>query len=73
MFKKKSLVLYLFIFKLRVTFDSTLDYVNESSKVTGILLNKNLKLNPEQGFYLALMVIIVLIETDLYIKEKGGK
>ena len=73
MFKKKSLVLYLFIFKLRVTFDSTLDYVNKSSKVTGILLNKNLKLNPEQGFYLALMVIIVLIETDLYIKEKGGK
>ena len=45
-FKVRSPVLYLFLLKLRVTFDSTKGCVDESSGVTKILSKKNLEIDP---------------------------
>ena len=42
----RGLALQLFLLKLRVTFDSALGHVDESSRVTKILLKKSLKIDP---------------------------
>ena len=41
----RGLVLYLFLLKLRVTFDSVPGCVDESSQVIEIFLKKSLKIN----------------------------
>ena len=45
-FKVRGLVLYLFLLKLRVTFDSSLGRVDESLGVTKILSKKSLEIDP---------------------------
>ena len=45
-FKVRDAVLYLFLLKLRITFDSAPGRINESSRVTKILLKKRLEIDP---------------------------
>ena len=42
----RSLVLYFFLLKLRVTFDFTPGRIDESSRVTKIFLKKSLEIDP---------------------------
>ena len=71
-FKIRSLILYIFLLKLRVLFDFALSYINKCSRVAKMLLKKNLKLNLGQRFYLTLIFVLVLVEADLTIKIKGA-
>lgn len=72
-FKIKEQVLYFFLLKLSIVFDSTLNCVNKYSKVVKMLLKKSFKLSLEQGLYLMPIFILVPIETDLLNLKIGGK
>ena len=69
----RNLVLDPFKLKLRVPFNSAPSCINKCSRVTKIILKKSFKLSPKKRFYLALIFILVLAETDLPIKKKIGK
>ena len=66
-------VLYLFLLKLRVMFNSTLSRVDKNSGVTKILSKKSLKIGSKQRSYLSSMFVLLLVEIDLLIKKRNSK
>lgn len=68
----RVLVLYLFLLKLKVRFNSNPGYINKSLRVTKICLEKILKRNIWQKFYLTLIFVLVPIEADLLKKKKAA-
>ena len=66
-------VLYLFLLKLRVMFNSTLSCVDKNSGVTKILSKKSLKIGSGQRSYLSSMFVLLLVEIDLLIKKRNSK
>ena len=69
----KSLVLNLFLLKLKMMFDFTPDFLDKSFRIIGIFIKKNLKLSPDQSFYLVPIFLLVLVKTNLPIKKKDCK
>ena len=72
-FKVRDLVFYLFLLKLRVTFDSAPGRVDESSGITKIFLKKSLEIDPGYGFYLTPIFMLVPAETDPSTKKRDSK
>ena len=54
-------------------FDFTPDFLDKSFRIIGIFIKKNLKLSPDQSFYLVPIFLLVLVKTDLPIKKKDCK
>lgn len=73
MFKLRSLILYLFLLKLKVLFDSVLNYIDKYFGVTKILLKKSFEICLEQKFYLIPIFVLVRTETDLPINKRDSK
>lgn len=69
----RSQALDFFLLKLRVPFDFASGCINKCSRVTKISSKKKLEIYLEQGFYLSLIFVLVLVETDLFTKKNGGK
>ena len=73
MFKVKNPVLHSFLLLLIVLFNSTLSYISQSFRVTKIFLKKILEFGLKQRFYFTLIFVLLLVETNLLIKEKCDK
>ena len=73
MFKVRGLVLYFFLLKLKVLFNSALDYINKYFRVTKILLKTSFKFDLGKKFYLIPAFVLVPAETDLPINKKSSK
>lgn len=58
-------VLNLFIVKVKIIFNSTLSCTNISSKVSKVVLKKNLELSLRQQFYLLQIFVLIVAGTDL--------
>lgn len=69
MVKKKGLVLQFFQLKLKIPLNLALSCIEESSRITKILLKKSLELGLELEFYMILMFMLVQARIDLCTKK----